>query len=367
MTLYDNVLTSIKHNKQRRLKGDVIAIPWVNLPKLAKVLPGVMKENYVIISANQKVGKTQLADYLYLYSPIDWLYEHGTEAIDLDILYFSLEMSKEAKMRQAMSYRLYRQYGVVVSPQKLQSKFDDYILPDEIEEMIEAEQDWFKFFQSKVTFYDGIRNPYGIYLTVRGKCEQEGEYTWGTMDWHREDGSVVEKSYREKYHDNPKKIQTVIVDHARLLSPEKGDTLYDSISKLSSHYFLEMRDMWKCQVVLVQQQAPTSESQQYTMIGGTILDKIRPTADNLGDNKSTGQDANLMLSLFHPQRYNQKQYHDIDLKQMNKAYRELMINFNRDGEADLTLDLYFNGACNVFEEIDHKNIESLYKRIKSNK
>ncbi|MFW6225542.1 MAG: hypothetical protein ACOC3V_01120 [bacterium] len=272
-------------------------------------------------------------------------------------------MSKEAKMRQAMSYRLFTKYGIVISPQDLKSIFDDYIVEDEIIELIEREKDWFEFFESRVRFIDDIRNPFGIYLEVKNKCENDGEYTYTSFDW-KENGKITTKTKKEDYiAKDPNKIQIVVIDHASLIQPERSETPYDAIGKLSSRYILEMRDTWKCQVCLIQQQTPTSESQQYTMIGGTILDKVRPTADNLGYNKSTAQDANLMLSLFNPQRYNQKKYNGIDLEKLEDNHRELTINVNRDGINNVSEDLYFNGAVNYFEEIETDNLNALYEKV----
>jgi hypothetical protein len=54
--LYNKTLESLKYNKRRREKGDLISIPWFKLPRLNKVLPGVMKSTYNIVSANQKVN-----------------------------------------------------------------------------------------------------------------------------------------------------------------------------------------------------------------------------------------------------------------------------------------------------------------------
>ena len=55
MSLYGDVLKKLKYNKERRIKGDLISIPWFKLPRLNKLLPGIMKGTYNIISANQKV------------------------------------------------------------------------------------------------------------------------------------------------------------------------------------------------------------------------------------------------------------------------------------------------------------------------
>lgn len=56
MKLYNKVFDSIKENKSRRERGEIISIPWISLPKISRALPGIIKENYCIVTANQKVN-----------------------------------------------------------------------------------------------------------------------------------------------------------------------------------------------------------------------------------------------------------------------------------------------------------------------
>ena len=78
MSIIERVIKELKENKEKRLKGEDILIPWINLPKLSTVLPGVQKGRYVIITANSKVGKTQIADYLFLYEPLNYILNNKT-------------------------------------------------------------------------------------------------------------------------------------------------------------------------------------------------------------------------------------------------------------------------------------------------
>lgn len=370
MSLYEDVLKKLKYNKQRRLKGDLISIPWFKLPKLNKVLPGIMQSQLIVISANQKVGKTQLADFLYLYQPIQWLYENRDSNIDVDILYFSLEMRKEAKIMQAMSFRIYDKYGISISPQKLQSVFEDYILDDKIEEIIEAESDWFEFFQSKVTFIDTIRNPYGIYLTAKKKFLEDGHYVYKEGDVvNYNTGEATKGKIIDRYiPNNPDKFRIIMTDTVNLLNTEKEDSgsLYSAIGRFSSKYCLNLRDRFGATVVNIQQQMPTSEEEQFNF-GKSVINKVKPSAAKLGDNKSTARDCDIMLSLFDPARYNTTTYKGLDLTEMEGTHRELYINLNRHGMSSASIQLIFNGASNHFEEIDTKDLMSVYYKIKNAK
>lgn len=270
-------------------------------------------------------------------------------------------MSTDAKIRQAISYRLFTKHGIDISPQNLQSKFNDYVLEDEIEALIEAESEWLEFFNSKVTYFDNIRHPFGIHSVVKERMEANGHYVYKDVSWNP-------NPVRDYYvPNNPDKITIVITDHLKLLKPEKDDagSTYKAIGRFSSEYSLEMRDLWKCQVVNIIQQTPTSEQQQYTMIGGTILDKVKPSPDGIGENKSVSQDCNIFITLFNPAKFNQKEYGIVNLKQMGDGYRELFIHANRDGDNNLGLDLYFNGACNYFEELPltKEGMDKFYRKL----
>ena len=304
-----------------------------------------------------------------MYQPIDWLYNNQDSNIDVDIMYFSLEMSKESKMLQAMSYRLYDKYKISISPQKLKSVFEEYVLEDEIIQTIEAERDWFEFFESKVTFYDHVRNPYGIYLTVKNRFEEDGIYKYKLKDFvNNSTGQVTQEQVVDRYiPNNPDKFRIVITDHISLLQPEKIDngSIYNAIGRFSSRYCLEMRDKWGATICNVQQQAATSEEEHWTSFGKSTIEKVKPSAAALGDNKSTARDADLMLSLFHPARYNQKIYQGIDLTEMNDSHRELFINLNRHGINNAKIQLVFNGASNHFEEIEKNEILSVYYKLKN--
>jgi len=98
-TLFNRALDEIKTNKKLRDEGKHIAIPYP-FPRLSRHLAGTTKGRYIIVTANSKVGKTKLADFLYVYSPI-WFKLNNKTNIKPKVIYFTLEMSKEDKMMEA--------------------------------------------------------------------------------------------------------------------------------------------------------------------------------------------------------------------------------------------------------------------------
>ncbi len=351
--IYNRVVEELKNNKKTRLEGKNIAIPWLNLPKLSTVIPGVQKGRYIIVTANSKVGKTQIADYLFLYEPLNYIFSDKNKAnLKLKIFYFSLEMSKEDKVLQMISNKIYSDKQIIVSTDNLRSYFSGYILPDNLEKLIDEYQDYFSKVEEVVTFIDKIRNPYGIYKIVREYARNNGKF-------YKNSGEEVdvEKDGMYDYYtpNDPNEQVIIITDHISLLTPEKGEDIHSTMGRYSSDYCLKMRDNFKYTVVNIQQQSAASEAKKFNLMGGKlIIDSLRPGADDLGDNKLTGRDADLLIGLFAPNRYKIKTYEGYDITTLKDNYRELSIIFNRRGSST-NLDLYFEGASNYFRELtDHE-------------
>jgi hypothetical protein len=375
MNIYKSVKAQIKKNKQIRLDGGYTCIPFVLLPKLGQVVPGIEQEKYYLVTANSKVGKTKLADFLFVYNPYEFVTIKKTD-IKIKVLYFSLEVSKEEKLSQYYSYRLYKDHNIIISPEKLKSRFENYILEDEIETLLDAYDEEMERFESMVQIIDNVKNPFGIYKHVRDYAYTHGEH-------YDKNGNIVLKEHllssnpevrdpanlriAEYRPYDPDEYVIIVVDHLSLLHTEKGQDLWTTIFNFSSRYCLAMRDRWRYIPVVIQQQAADQEKQQFNFKGDSIVAKLRPSPDGLADCKLTQRDVNVMFGLFAPHRYKIENYEGYDIDRLADNYREFNVMLNRNGSGFINLDLYFNGAANYFKELlpVDKMEEKHYKGISS--
>lgn len=373
MNIYKSVKAQIKKNKQIRLDGGYTCIPFVLLPKLGQVVPGIEQEKYYLVTANSKVGKTKLADFLFVYNPYEFVTIKKTD-IKIKVLYFSLEVSKEEKLSQYYSYRLYKDHNIIISPEKLKSRFENYILEDEIETLLDAYDEEMERFESMVQIIDNVKNPFGIYKHVRDYAYTHGEH-------YDKNGNIVLKEHllsnnpevrdpanlriAEYRPYDPDEYVIIVVDHLSLLHTEKGQDLWTTIFNFSSRYCLAMRDRWRYIPVVIQQQAADQEKQQFNFKGDSIVAKLRPSPDGLADCKLTQRDVNVMFGLFAPHRYKIENYEGYDIDRLADNYREFNVMLNRNGSGFINLDLYFNGAANYFKELlpADKMEEKHYKGI----
>lgn len=373
MSIFSRIKKELYENKKIREAGGYTSIPFVLIPELGKVIPGIQKEKYAICTASSKVGKSKLAQFLYVYNPYHFVTNYETD-IKVKIFYNSLEVSKEEIICQYLSYRLFTDHGLIIAPDKLRSNFDDYILEDSVLKIVESYDEEMARFESIVTIQDTVKNPFGIYKMVRDYAYKNGKHynkkgeeilVSDLLSPNNDVRAKANLSIDYYVPNDPNEYVIVITDHIGLLTPENGGDLWHTIEHFSKDYCLSMRDRWKYHVVNVQQQSADQEKQQFTFKGDSVVAKLRPTPDGLANNKETQRDVNLMFGLFAPHRYKIDDYEGYDIKRLGDNYREFSVMLNRSGTGFINLDMYFHGACNYFCKLPNTMKEADYVKIKA--
>lgn len=361
--LYNRTLSFIKNRRKRLLEGKINCIPW-GLPRFEEESPGIEQGKYYLITANSKIGKTQITDWLFLYNTIRQVMDNNLD-IKLKIFYFSLEMSQEEKMLSAFANILFVKENIIVSPKDLKSTKSDKILSEKIINIIEKYQPYFDKILEVVEFIDNIKNPTGIYKFMRQYAKDNG--TQHTKNITFVNNKTKEKTIKEvdDYYepDNPDEYVMCIIDHISLINTEKKDgkqlTLFQSIVELSSNYLIKLRNKYNYIPIVVQQQAAAQESTE-----NLKYNKLKPSLDGLGDCKLTARDANVILGLFSPFRHEIPEYMGYNVKFFKDNIRFLEIIGGREGGAGTICPLYFNGAVNYFKELPLSSNIIALKKVK---
>ena len=99
--------------------------------------------------------------------------------------------------------------------------------------------------------------------------------------------------------------------------------------------------------------------------------KLKPSLDGLGDNKTTQRDADVILGLFSPFRHEIPEYQGYNVKFFRDNIRFLEILGGRQGGAGTICPLYFDGAVNYFKELPKpddvvgmKSVEKFVNKIR---
>lgn len=340
-------LNYLKNAKQRKLDKKENCIPFrESFPKFSRFIPGIIRGVMYAITANSGIGKTQLAKYMFVLTPYNFIKNNPDTGLKLHIIYFALEESKEEFIDKLLCTHLAIKYGIYIDSLELASMYDNPPSDDVFEKLEEAREE-LEDMLSFIQIVDNISNPTGMYKYCREFSEKIGEHHYVERDYS---ATPVYSHYT--MHD-PETYVIVITDHIGLIDCEKGaDTLHQSIKRWVVDYCRkQMTKHWNWVVLNVHQQTADSEKAQFTFGGNTIIQKVEPSLDGLANNKEVSRDHHVILGLFAPARYGIDEYEGYDIEKLDDYFRSVKILKNRIGIPYLKLNLFFDGASNIFREL----------------
>lgn len=254
--------------------------------------PGFEQGRYFILTANQKIGKSKLMDFMLVYSIILFK-KYINPNFKYKILYFTLEMSKESKYLEFLSFLLYYLDKKIVSPTDLRSTDKNHLLSDDIVTLIKSEkyQEILKIYEETVEYIDDIKHPTGILKYCEDNFKKEGHLIYSDETYTKENGVILHKIDHFE-HNDPSKYNIIIIDNAANLTAENGQSKMETIDKLSK-YLVYLRNRYNCLIGLVQHQAQQQES-----LENIKFNKIKPSTDGLADCKTTSRDFFIHIIKF---------------------------------------------------------------------
>lgn len=365
--LLDRVVSLMEEKRNRVINGGINSIP-INFDRFRCEFPGIEQGMYYQITANTKVGKTQVADHMFLYETIKFAY-NNKDKVRIHINYFTWEMSKEEKMIQAISRFLFEgsHTKIRIDPKTLRSVSSDRIIPEEILNQLKDDGsellNILTFFEENVTFIDDIKNPTGIDKFIKSYAIANGKIHKKKIEFKNNDGSTKEIEVFDFYEPNdPEKYHIFIFDHLGLMSTESGKSLRECMQLVSSEYIIDGRNKYKFTFAAIIQQAAAQEG-----IENIKLNRMKPSLDGYGDNKTIARDANYILGLYSPFRYDIPVYGNYDIELFKDNIRFLELIAGREGGGGTICPLFFDGAVNFFMEMprynDQINLEKTKKLL----
>lgn len=359
MNLKERVLDNLKRRKEKLLNGGINSIPSPFI-RFSDDFIGIEQACYYCITSSTKGAKTQFASYVFIFNALLYAYRNP-DKVRLKIFYFPLEETPEDIMTRFMSFLLYTlsNGSIRVAPVDLKSTKNDKPIDDKILGLLNTEEysRIIQFFEDNVIF-SGSTNPTGVYTECRRYAEEHGTVYKRKQKIKNDFGQTVEVDVFDHYEqDDPDEYRIIFFDHVSLTSTERGLTLKQSIDKLSE-YFVLLRNRYKYSPVVIQQQAFSGES-----LDAFKENKLRPTIANLADSKYPSRDANVVLGLFSPFKYELPEYQRYDITKLKDNVRFLEVLVNRGGSQGGLVALYFDGAVNYFKELPRPEERDALKKI----
>lgn len=357
--LFYRILKRIKERKDKIRNGGINSIPSP-LTRFSNDFIGIEQQKYYIVTANTKVGKTQIANWLFLYTSILYAYEHPDQ-IRLKVFYYPLEESKEEVALRFLSFALFRLKGIRQAPVDLLSS-RNIELSDEIYKILKEHPELDKlseFYETHVEF-SSSRNPTGVYNEVKAFMEENGT-VHKKKQKVTENGVTKEVDVFDFYEPNDKDLYTLVLfDHVSLVQLERSLTLKQSADKLSE-YFVLLRNRYGVTPILVQQQVSDKEG-----LDAFKERKLEPDANGVADTKYTVRDCNCLIGLYSPARHDIPEYWGYDITKLRDNCRFLKVIVNRGMPAGGVIGLFFDGATCTFSELprpDSPEMNKVYQYI----
>lgn len=362
--------------KKLREEGKFPGIPiFHKYTRFGDYMPALIKGVMYLVTAHSGVGKTQFWKDFFLFLPIQIMKAYPKYGIKLKFIIFLLEESKTEFIDNVISGLLWREKKIAVDPLELKSMKKTPV-SREILNAIREIQPLIDEVLDMCELHEDIYNPYGMYKEVRNYAYSHGKVIKEEKEFthKREDGTLfTEKNvvFKKYVPEDPNEYVFVITDHISLLQEERdGITgkmldLRETMEKWSFHYCRKyISKNFNYIVVNIQQQLQSSDQQQFTGRGNTIVEKLKPSSSTLADCKTTYRDHLVVLALFNPSKYNIPNYFGYDLTKLPNCFRSIIVLKNRIGRDGLEVPLYFKGSSNYFKElprpdkINYKDYES---------
>ena len=345
--LTERVLKTLKDRREKIINGGINSIPSPLL-RFREDFLGIEQSKYYLVTGSTKSAKTQFASYMFIYNTLLYAYSNP-DKIRIKIFYYPLEETPEDVLTRFMSYLLYTlsRYKLQISPEDLKSSRNDKVLDETILELLQDGEyiQLLEFFEENIIFSTST-NPTGVYNECRKYAEEHGTVHFKKQKIKDELGNTKEIEIFDWYepHD-PDEYKIIFYDHVSLISTEKGLSLKQSIDKLSEYCVL-LRNRYQFSPVIVQQQSFEGES-----LENIKMNKLRPTIAGLADSKYTARDANIVLGIFSPFKFELKDYFGYNIEKLRDNCRFVEVLINRGGSPGGLIPLYFNGAVNYFTEL----------------
>lgn len=338
-----------KENKSNREQGVFNGIPiFKQFPRFGELIPTIPRATQIMITANSGVGKTNLWIGFLLYPSYKLM---KSEGLKVKFLICLLEDPIEKFIDSLFSLVLFDKFNIVADGLTLNSMRENP-LSKEVEDILEEAGAIVDDLLSYCEILDSTYNPTGIYKWCRHWSEQLGTHHEKTIVISGEDRKVY-----SHYEPNDLDLQVLLfVDNLNNLDQEKDEgrllTERETINRWSRKYCrLQMYKHWKWTIVNILQQASDSEKQQFTNTGSSIIEKIEPSLDGLGNSKECQRDHFIIIGLFAPSRYGLKSYFEYDIVALKDTFRAIKVLKSNISATNDRIPLFFKGACNYFSEL----------------
>jgi hypothetical protein len=322
-------------------------------PKLDSVIQGLQRRTFIALGGGVGTGKTALTDHSFVLNPyremLLILKEGLLKPLYLRVFYNSFEIEKVNKTAKWVCYDIYRDFGKVFDINFVLSIGKNKI-SDEIYTKVCEYQDYYEKMEDYVHIKDISNNPTGIYMDVKKYMDANGK----VVDEIKEvRGQQI--TFHKYIPNNPDEIVVVITDHIGLMRVEKDcHTKKERIDKYSEQA-ISLRNFYGVTSIALSQ-----FNRELADLDRRKFSELTPQLEDFKDTGNLCEDANTVIALFNPLRYNITQYNNFEINRVAGNYRPVIVLKTRDGSDMVKLNQNFLGQVGHFRDFPDPMLEHHY-------
>lgn len=328
MSVVNNLLKLISRGR----KGENVGLS-TGIPRLDKLVYGIQRRCITTIGGDTGSGKSTLALYIYVYRPLSEMIANGE---DVQILYFSFEMSAEVLFAKLLSLYIFDKFNRILSYEDILSLTS--ALSDSDWKLVEKSKEWLETIEDRITIVDKSLGPEQVQDVLRQWHEAFGEFV------------IDQETGNEAYiPNNIKQYRIAIIDHMGLLA----GPLKQSIDATTAHV-MWFRNICSLTGVFVQQlnrnfKDMARKKSVYNMV----------QLNDFADSSGPAQGSEIVIALY--DAYREKDWHCLkyNVEVLQDRYRALLVLKNRYGKSNKSVSVNFFGEIGFWRELPKpENINS---------
>lgn len=325
------------------------------LIKVNEHLYGIQRARYYLIGAESGVGKTTLADYMFVLSAWRSARKAGRR---IKIFYFSFEIGSTDKLARWVSYVLWTRFGQRLPSDYILGRIAGVPVTDEHLQNIRQAYAEVEEMMKDVILVERSMTPTQIYNVMVDFYSKNGTVT-------REEVSKADKlkgiqGEAVTWVPGPVIVDADVImigDHIALTEDEPGKSQKITID-LMSRYCVKLRNLFKTTIVWIQQFSTDLMQQSRQLAQRKVVTYTVPTRLDFGDSKATFRDADVVFGLVQIGR-ELSAFHGWSLDRQGGLGLNAILNVimkNRYGTPSRTVPLFLDGVTGMAEDLPVEDV-----------
>lgn len=309
------------------------------LPGVSKYLYGTHRARYYLIGADSSVGKTTIADFMFLLRAYMWCKLHGRK---LHVFYYSFEISKQEKSARWVSYFIKLKYNVDIPSDYILGRIPNLMVSDAHMEMVRQAYRFVDEIMSSIIFVEDPVNPTRMFHDmVEHHYEKQGTVQRGPSKDGKKKGPIRGYTPRPGTEWD---MTLILCDTINLAMNEQGFDTKQTID-LWSKYTVALRNLFGTSACYIQQFNTEITSTFRSAKKGE--GPMAPQRIDFGDSRYTFRDADVVAGLLKPFQYDVATFHKYDVTKLLSYFIAMYLMKNRYGPSQRMLPLFLNPVSGV--------------------